>query len=269
MGPENIRSLLQSRAQGVDWSGEDKPIAIVDGRLCRVREMDSVEEGSSGYVVGVNDKTFPIACEYLRVETLHFYEMRVSDLTPLAQHLWLRRLAITWNTKVTSINPIGELGGLEVLVLEDTPKVRSLDPIARLHDLVALDYSGGICNKNRAESLDPVGQLQKLEELMLTNLRIDTGGLRPIAKCSRLKHLTVSNQFPTADYAYLSARLPEVDCDMLTPWVRLGQALEGKDIMVVGRRKPFLSSVEDRDRIEKYERQFEKLRTEFLREAEA
>ena len=98
---------------------------------------------------------------------------------------------------------------------------------------------------------------------MFINISVERDGLRPLAACAKLKHLTVPNQFPTADYAYLSALMPQVECDLFAPWVPRAES-GGHDVMVVGRRKPFLHSVRDRERITRYEREFEALRRDFL-----
>lgn len=66
-----------------------------------------------------------------------------------------------------------------------------------------------------------------------------------------------------ADYAYLSVHLPQATCDKLAPAVSFEPALEGKDCMLVGSRRPFLSSQEDGKRLEKYARECERLQEEF------
>ncbi len=60
-------------------------------------------------------------------------------------------------------------------------------------------------------------------------------------------------------YAFLKARMPQVSCSMFAPWVRLQAPLGGKDVMVVGKRRPFLSSTSDAEQLRGYERKFEDL----------
>ena len=263
MGTSLITSLKLNTFRDVKRGPDDKPLLIADGKLIRIADLDAPVEAGAAYVVGVNQKTFETVCRYLRPDILHFYQMRVSDIAPLTALRGLRRLAIRWNTKLADISPLRRLLRLEVLVLEDTPKVLDLSPIAACAELSAVEYSGGIWSKNTAASLTPLADLPVLEELVLTNLKVQADGLKPIAKCRRLRTLNVSNQFPTEDYALLSVALPQVECDMLAPHVRLSQAIDGKDVMVVGSRKPLLSSKDDATRIEKYERAFEALREGF------
>jgi hypothetical protein len=89
-------------------------------------------------------------------------------------------------------------------------------------------------------------------------------GLRPLAHIRTLRRLELSNQFDTEDYAYLSVHLPQATCDKFAPFVRLPQPFEdGRDVMVVGRRKPFLSSQIDAAKLRRYDERFSELRRQF------
>jgi hypothetical protein len=250
-------------ATSVEWNADNRPVVIANGKAIQVESIDSPIQTETAYVVGINQGKFEQLTRYLRAEMVHFYEMRVPDLSGLARLGSLRSLAIRWNTKMTSLDQIGDLRDLDTLILEDTPKVTDLGPVADLGGLRAFEYSGGIWNKNTAQTLEPIGSLTRLEEIRLTNLRVREGGLRPLARCKALQHLTLSNQFPTADYAYLSVALPEAECDMFAPHIRLSQAIDAGDIMVVGSRKPFLDSVEDAARLQRYEEAFRRLQEGF------
>ena len=149
MSGSRLEAFALERFPKTDWSGDDKPVAIVDGQVIPLSRDVGPLRGSVAWVVGVDDRTFPALCARLRVASLAFYEMRVSDLGPLA------------------------------------------------------------------------------------------------------------------DYAYLAARLPQVECDMFAPFVPLGQAIGGSDVMVVGKRKPFLNASRDADRLARYVRDFERLQSGF------
>lgn len=263
MDTDAIRALKVNTFSDVKWGPADKPILIADGRLIRINDLDTPLDVRSAYVVGVNQKSFQKLCRFFRSEILHFYEMHVNDLNALTNLRDLKQLAIRWNTKLVDISPLSHLRELRVLVLEDTPKVVELSPIIACTKLRAVEYSGGIWNRNTAASLTPLGHLPELEELVLTNIRVQEEGLKPLARCKKLRWLDVSNQFPTEDYAFLSVALPQVECSMFAPHIKLKQAIDGKDVMVVGSRKPFLSSTDDIDRIEKYEKAFARLRAKF------
>jgi hypothetical protein len=242
------------------WGPEDKPVCVLDGVVHRIREDAGPLRGSAAYVVGINEHDFGGLCGRLDVEALHFYEMRVANIQPITRLQRLRGVAIVWNTKLSDIGPLAELRALSALRLSDTPRVFDLSALCSLSGLSFLEISGGVWNKSRVATLDPVGALAGLRELVLMNISVETGGLKPLAKCRELQRLDVSNQFPTEDYALLSVALPSTQCDMFAPYVRLDEPLEGKDAMVVGKGKPFLSTASDGPRLARYTAQFEALR---------
>lgn len=50
---------------------------------------------------------------------------------------------------------------------------------------------------------------------------------------------------------------PQTKCDYFHPYVNLGDhPIDGKDIMVIGKRKPFLNSTKDIEKLQRYEKQF-------------
>lgn len=54
----------------------------------------------------------------------------------------------------------------------------------------------------------------------------------------------------------LSVTLPKTKCDCFKPYIFLSSPIEDKDVMVVGKRKPFLNSKVDVKKLQKYEEQF-------------
>jgi hypothetical protein len=264
----NLNLLDQLRAldsAGIHWKESDKPIVVANGRAYSFRAIDKILEVPAAYVVGVNQTHLTRLCRFLRTETVHFYEMRVDDLAPLEQIGALVHLAIRWNPKVVNLTPLGRLARLRSLILEDTPKAQDLTPLRNLEGLQAFEFSGGISTKNTARSLEPIAALPTLAELRLHNLRVLESGLAPLASCKSLRKLSLSNQFDTADYALLAAALPETQCEHLAAFVHLSPpTIDDKDTMVVGKGKPFLNSDRDKERLEKYRRDFARLRQEAL-----
>lgn len=261
-----IEALKATAWPDASWDRAGGPVVVADGTPHRISEMDGPIEAEGAHVVGVNDRWFDRLCEFLRARTVHFYEMRVADIGPLPGITGLEHLAIRWNTKLVDLSPLADLGALRTLVLEDTPKVVDLTPLSALINLEALEYSGGIWNKNRARTLAPLANLPRLAELQLLNISVEEDGLRPLADCAGLRTLEVSNQFQTDDYAFLSVRAPHIECAMLAPYVLLSHPIEDKDVMVVGKRKPFLNSAEDAEKLTRYETKFRKLQDEFAQQ---
>jgi hypothetical protein len=233
---------------------------ILDNKQIHLDHLSKPVTGKVAYIGGANEESFLKVCALVAAERMDFFEMRVTDISALARISRLRHLAIRWNTKVRSLDSLSGLG-LRSLILEETPRLQRLEPIATLGALSYLRFAGGMSKPNIAESLTPLSKLRRLTHLDLFNLRVRRGGLFPLAKCRRLQLLGVSNQFPTKEYAFLSIRIPKTKCTMFSAWVRNQNG--GKDVMVVGRGKPFLSSKKDRESIRRYERSFAKLQAEF------
>lgn len=254
-----LDSLDRIQSTDVTWHEDERPVLVADGVVRRIRDLDAVVNTARAHVVGINQHDLERLAGHLRTSELRIYEMRVPDLAPLASIGPLSRLAIEWNTKATSLETLGQLVTLEILSLVDIPKARDLTPIARLTRLRAFEFSGGIWTKNTALSLAPLAQVDTLEELRLTNLRVLDGGLRPLAGCRSLRRLDVSNQFQTADYAYLSVALPSTACDHFAPYVSLASPIGAKDVMVVGARKPFLHATTEARRLATYVDAFRRL----------
>jgi len=255
----NLEALPQSAAQ-------DGPVIIADGEVYRLTDLQSPIQATRARVVGLRAAHMERLGALLRPKALALYDMQVEDLSPLQRLEGLEWLSLTWNTKATSLEPVGDMRGLTRLSISDMPKVRDLEPIRALSGLVALNYSGGIWNRATAATLEPLAGLPALEELVLTNIKVLEGGLRPLARCERLRTLELSNQFETADYAYLSVALPEAVCQHFAPYVPLEVKGLKADVMVVGRRKPFLDSTRDADRLARYVIEFERLRAGFRAE---
>ena len=137
---------------------------------------------------------------------MHFYEMRVVDISALNNNSKLEELAIHWNSKLEDISPLASILKFKGLVLEDTPKIYDLSPLEKCVNLEILEYSGGMWKKNKANSLEYISHLSKLKYLRLLNLSVDSNGLKPLANLMGLEELELSNQLPTDEYAYDTSR---------------------------------------------------------------
>lgn len=245
------------------WSGDIKPVVVLDGEPFAINTLAEPVSADMAFLAGVNQKSFEKALELVSSRVMHFCEMRVADISPLRQNTKLRELAIHWNTKLEDISPLADIPGLKCLVLEDTPKVFDLSPLEKCKGLECLEFSGGVWNKNKANSLKYISNLPNLKVLRLLNLSVQSDGLEPLGNLIGLKELILSNQFPTEEYAYLSVRLKQTRCSYFAPYVELPNPINGKDVMVIGSRKPFLNKVEDSDKLAKYVKQFDALRKKF------
>ena len=234
-----------------------KPLVVVDGKyVAAPAKPETHISGEYACIMGINEKSAAQTLANTDVSKLRILEIRCQKLPATKSPDRLTELGLEWSTKVTDLSFLEHYPNLEILSIVDFPKAHDLSPIAACRKLKALEFSGGIWNKNTAASLEPLASLDQLEFLCLANLKVGGGGIRPIQMIQSLRRLELSNQFPTEDYAFLKAKMPKAECSKFSAYISLKSAIDGKDIMIVGSRKPFLDSKKDSERIAKYEQQF-------------
>lgn len=245
-------------------NSEDRPKLFIDGKRISLKRETGALLGTAARLVSTNDKTFPSIVERLDVEHLAIGEMRGADLSALANCTRLKHLHINWATKLADLSVLRTLGDLSFLEIEDAPKIETIEPIGALTKLRWLCYRGGMWNANHADTLEHFSGLSNLEALVLHNLKVSKGGLKPLAALKSLRFLALSNQFETEDYAYLSVQMPETECAQFAAYQQLNPSKYG-DIMVTGKRKPFLKSRDPKDqaRLQKYVAAFKEMQDRF------
>lgn len=222
------------------------------------------------WVSNVKQGEFERIAEVINPASLVVYDMKVQDLTPLAIMSRIERLALTWNTKSIDISSLARLRSLTVLSLMDFPKLSRLDSLARCEKLEMLELGGGVWKPMTVITLEPLRSLRALKYLSLTNIKVEDDSLDPLTELTNLQELNLSNQFPTEEYARLSVYLEHVHCRSFQPYESMeGRVIGSKTTMITGRRKPFLDPQADRQRIQRYERQFEDYQAMFRAEREA
>jgi hypothetical protein len=190
---------------------------------------------------------------------LSIYELKVNNLNILETLTETEVMVLRWNTKATKLWDIKLNINLKSLTIEDFSK---LEDISVIEDAQGLEYfviEGGMHNTIRLNTISPLSKLQNLLYLRLANLKLEDDSLKPIGNLKKLKELMLSNQFETKEYAWLAAKLPNTQCDSFKAYINLRNRLSGNDVMVTGRRKPFLNSEKDGGKLQKYEQEFTRL----------
>ena len=197
------------------------------------------------------------------LESICFRSMKVTDLSALERLRDVKTLALGGNTKAKRLWDLSRNYALRELSISNFPKLTTLEDLRGATSVEALELAGGAEKTMRVESLVPLSNLIRLQKLYLANIRVIEDGLFPLASLTNLEELVLPNVFPMREYAMLSVRLNDTRCDKFAPYIQLGSAIDGKDCMVVGRRRPLLHSVADAGRLQRYAKEFEGLRREF------
>jgi hypothetical protein len=197
---------------------------------------------------------------------------RVADLTPLEDLPGLRLLSVYWNQRATRLWDLSRTPRLTGLRLDDFTRLHDLGDLTGGVGLTELGFGDLIWSTSVYESLEPLRALVGLQSLDFTAKRVEDGRIQPLGELVGLQELTVpTNLFTTRQVAWLRARLPDsLQSRCLAPVVRLERPYELngrlRDVLLVGKRKPFLSSEADHARIRRHTEAFEAMVEDFRRD---
>ena len=224
-------------------------------------------------VSGLDQKTFELLVTRYgpRFDAICFWKNgRIVDLTPLESLPQLRLVGFYVNQRTTRLWDLRRTPRLIGLQFENFTRLHALDDLAGASALQELDFGNALWNTAVFDSLSPLAALGSLKRLSFNARRIVDERIQPLASLPQLESLSFPpNLFTTTQVAWLRAHLPEsVESHVLGPTFRLGpikNLMDGtvteldKNVLVVGRRKPALSSRRDEKRIRRYVEEFDTL----------
>jgi hypothetical protein len=217
------------------------------------------------WVIGAKENNLEKILSLTQPKYLNLYQVLAGSLKSLELLTNATTIVLQWNTKSEQLWDFTKNICLKTLSIIDFSKLHDISQLGIAKQLDNLILEGGIDKKIQLLSLKPISELQNLRYLRLANLKVTDDTLKYLADLKKLEELFLSNQFETKEYAWLATRLHNTQCDMFKaanqtnlktnfelPW----------DTMITGRRKPFLHSVKDKIRIEKYIADFEKFKND-------
>jgi hypothetical protein len=154
---------------------------------------------------------------------------------------------------------------LTCLSVFDFAKLRALDGIESLDELVELNLSGSrgaLMPRLKLVSIEPVTRLRRLASFSLMNAQLDDDDVSILARCSNLKHLTLSQQFERSQIAYLAKHLNGQLAKPLSACFPMNlkcNKCNANKFMFAGRRMPVLCRSCDKKRFERHESEFDRL----------
>jgi hypothetical protein len=217
------------------------------------------------WLVGANEKELSKILPLVNLKYLDLYQVLAKDLTILETQTTTETFILTWNTKTDKLWDFSKNTNLRTLEVTDFSKLNNLTQFSNAQQIENLTIGGGFNKPLKLLSLEPIALLTNLKSLSLTNLKLEDDTLKPLAKLTMLEKLEISNQFDVKEYAWLATRLTKTKClhfNASRPVQISSNNVITKDTMVTGRRKPFLLSTTDKDQIEKYTADFERLKKE-------
>jgi Leucine-rich repeat (LRR) protein len=238
-----------------DFDSSDNSIAIF-GKAKNIERLKDLNI-SKLWLVGTNEKQLQQILSLTSPEFVNIYQILAKDLSILETLSKAETIVLRWNSKSHELWNMSCNKRLKALVIEDFQKISNINTISNARNLEYLVLEGGMWKPLKIDSLNPLSGLTKLQFLRLANMHVKKDGVIPISNLTNLKELDLSNQFETSDYAYLAAKLFDTKCDYFKPYIKLSRAIGGRDVMVIGKRKPFLNFEHDNIKIEKYVHEFD------------
>lgn len=258
--PKRPKDIFEDLA---DFDGNDKSLRM----SVKAKNIDRLKDLQieNLWLVGANEKELSKILPLVKLKYLNLYQVLAKDLTILETLTTPETIILTWNTKTDKLWDFSKNKNLRTLEVTDFSKLQDLSQFSTARHIENLTIGGGFEKPIKLLTLEPIATLTNLKYLGLTNLKLADDTLRPIAQLKNLDELEISNQFDVKEYAWLATRLPITKCNhfQATRYAKITvDNVVVKDTMVTGRRKPFLLSTTDKDKIDKYISDFEKLKHE-------
>lgn len=223
-----------------------------------LEQLHAVPHATAVAVSGLDQATFEhfVSDHGHRYREIRLWKCpRITDLTPLEDLPGLEVLDVYWNQRATRLWDLSKTGRLRALGLCDVRRVHDLSALADGTALTEMHLGDAINDVSTYATLEPLAVLDGLQRLWLVPKAITDGRIQPLAGLTGLLALRCSMRlFTTEQYAWLRAHLGDhVRSDALDGVVRMPRPLGEHDVMVAGKRKPFLNSAVQAARVAKYE----------------
>lgn len=208
----------------------------------------------------VSEPLFEAACEMVNLVGLYIKWSGIKSIASIPKLKNLGYLHIGSSPSLAPLDPLGEVSELEWLELENIRATRDLGFLREFTNLKGLTI-GGDSNSIKylkAESLEPLENLQNLYWLSLPTFTTEDGSLMPLAKLGSLKYLSLSNKFKMEEFAKLAGARPDIECDRLKPvsdvlsYFTCKKCGGNKMVLLTGKGKPILCVDCDADTIARH-----------------
>ncbi len=251
--------------------------ANISGGKITYKDIDILKnypEAEEVWISGLIQDTFEYFIENYgqQFKVIQFWKCPlISDFTILGTLPIAEYLIFFWNQRVTHLWDMSKNLNLKGISFDDFTRMHTLSEIPLAPSLEELYFGDKVWNKYIVESLTPLAHAKTLKVLEFTAKKIEDNDITPLAEISNLEKLDFpTNLFTTEQVAWLTANIKNVDSSVLGPYKKLKSPLKfgskNADVLVIGKRKPFLDSNLDKDRLQKYMQAFEGLVEKYRQE---
>ncbi|MGD0018807.1 MAG: hypothetical protein ABSD62_06090 [Candidatus Limnocylindrales bacterium] len=272
--PSSLAELWPLAGGSRPWLVDLVQAEVGGGRISRVglEAIDKRPDATGLNVSGLDQAAFEtlITTYGGQFSGIYFWKCpRIEDLGPLEDLPNLRHVGFFWNQRTSRLWDLSRNPLLRGIRFEDFTRLHDLEDLRRASSIEELRFGSAVWTKSVIASLSPLESLPQLRSLSFDAKTIEDGRIQPLAELQQLQSLRFpSNQFTTRQVAWLRARLPDpLQSTSLEPiWgfkEPIGEGEYPRDTLVVGKRKPWLNSTRDAEKIERYVDEFWKMVEEF------
>ena len=240
---------------------------ITCDEIDRFNEFDSTEKI---LISGLRQDTFEyfIRTQAYRFKMIMFWKNKlVEDWSLLSTLKNTEFIGYFHNQRINKMWDMSENLALEGLYISDFTRLHTLRGIEKAPNLERLSFGDAIWSTSDLKDLNPL-ENSRLKDFSFSGKSIETEDISIYTKMPNLEVLDFrSNLYTTEQLAWLVAKLPNVKGYSLRPFIKFKRdTVDPKDVLICGKRKPFLSSIEDAQKIKVYVDKFEKLVAKYRNE---
>lgn len=265
-GLEYYLQSFSSRDEGTDRCISLIQSSVSGGHITyeQIDVLKNHPNATEAHVSGLTQDTFNYFIENYgqQFKVINFWKCPlISDFARLEQLTNVEYLIFFWNQRSTHLWDLSKNPHLKGISFDDFTRMHTLEEIPLAPELEELYFGDKVWNKYVLETLKPLCYVQKLNNLVFSAKKIDDNDVTHLAKICSLRKLEFPPRlFTTEQVAWLTANVKNVNSSVLAPYLKLKHPLDysekKEDILVIGKRKPFLNSHQDKTRIERYEKEF-------------
>jgi len=243
------------------WLREEK-MDIGGGRIS-IDDIDRLvdhEDTERVIISGLRQDTFEYFIKTYgnKIKYLNFFKNKlIEDYSILSCLTDVHCIKFFHNQRVTKLWDMTSNHSLAGLAFDDFSKLHSLEGIQAAPKLQHLHFGDRIWNTSTLTDLLPlVGT--KLLSFSFGGKTIDNNEISVYMKMPELRFLDFrTNLYSTEQLAQIVASCPKVSGYALCPYVKFDIVDKNqKDVLICGKRKPFLHSKDDAAQIESYAKKF-------------
>lgn len=261
---DDTKEFVWLRQENMDIGGGKIGFNNID----RINEFENTDKVM---ISGLHQDTFDYFIRKYghRIKYINFFKNKmVEDFSALSELAEVQYIKFFHNQRATKLWNMSTNHMLAGLCFDDFTRLHSIDGIQTAPNLKYFHFGDRIWNTSALTDINP---------LVGTNLvcfsfggkSIENKDITIYEKMPALRYLDfATNLYTTEDIAQIVARCPNISGYALKPYIQFDSKNDYTgDVLLCGKRKPFLYSERDKDKIQKHSDKFYALVNDYREQA--